>query len=211
MLFRSSVPGTYTVEFAATDWTGNTSEPIIITVKVLNYPPSITYYSKGTKNPIVDGAEYAETLTVEFKGKGILTDLATGIPTEIASGSKIYDGHYSLTATLEDGASKTVTFTVDTKPETAKATYVENGETKTVELGNSWYKNNITISFNVDKVDEAILLDLMNGGAVISNDKNAINGMTLNPEGTQIGRYTLLLRDSKGTFTAEFYVLTPQQ
>ena len=196
-IIDESVPGTYTVEYTATDWTGNTSEPIIITVKVLNYPPSITYYNKGTKTPIEDGKEYTETLTVEFKGKGILTDLDTGVETAINSGSKIYDGNYSLTATLDDGAYKTVRFSVNTKPEVVSVTVVDkDGITSNEILKDSeWYIGTLSFNFNTDKFTEMRLINT-DTGSIISTSVEEIRNMTLETE--EYTSYRLVFKDSKG-------------
>lgn len=94
---------------------------------VRNYNPKITYtYNGSDNNELINNAEYIHTLIVNFDGVGYIKNWEQGDEiteevtaengTLITSGSNnITDGKYKMTAKLEDGASTTVIFTVNTK------------------------------------------------------------------------------------------------
>ncbi len=179
----SSTPGKYTVEYYAVDKTGNKSEKLVVNVTVQNYPPIISYVRNDAINPIVEGEDYAYSLTVHFEGTGTLTT-AEGTRT-ITSGETLSDGEYSLTATLPDGASSTVNFVI-------------NRMGPKVNLSNGVYLEAQTII--VEKPEIIVRATLRDAqGKLISDDINVINGYTLNEKG--VNTYSLVLEDSKGRTT----------
>ncbi|MCI9039027.1 MAG: DUF5011 domain-containing protein, partial [Clostridia bacterium] len=179
----SSTPGKYTVEYYAVDKTGNKSEKLVVNVTVQNYPPIISYVRNDAINPIVEGEEYAYSLTVHFEGTGTLTT-AEGTRT-ITSGETLSDGEYSLTATLPDGASSTVNFVI-------------NRMGPKVNLSNGVYLEAQTIIVERPEIIvRATLRDAQ--GKLISDDINVINGYTLNEKG--VNTYSLVLEDNKGRTT----------
>ena len=126
-----------------------------------------------------------------------MTDLDTGVETAINSGSKIYDGNYSLTATLDDGAYKTVRFSVNTKPEVVSVTVVDkDGITSNEILKDSeWYIGTLSFNFNTDKFTEMRLINT-DTGSIISTSVEEIRNMTLETE--EYTSYRLVFKDSKG-------------
>ena len=126
-IVNETKPGKYIVEYTAIDKYGNRSEKLIVEVLVRNYNPIITYtYNGSDNNELINNAEYIHTLIVNFDGVGYIKNWEQGdeiteeVTAEngklITSGSNnITDGKYKMTAKLEDGASTTVIFTVNTK------------------------------------------------------------------------------------------------
>jgi len=201
-VIRPEIPGTYTVKYTVYDASLKSSE-IVITVKVLEYPPDIGYFDGDEPILIKDGDEFATSIIPVFGGTGELTNLKTGVVSTIISGvTSLSDGNYKLTATLPDGATTTVRFTINTQPPKVNV-LSKNAETGVFDQEegtlkqNGWYKKEVKIVIpNVENISEARLVckDIK----LVVNDINQINGMILNEGANDWYTYSLYLKDTKG-------------
>ena len=193
-------PRTYIMTYYAVDESGNESSRLTVNVVVQNYAPHITYLRDGVKVDIEEGKTYRFELSVYFEGKGVLKDKEGNvINADFKSGTPLADGDYILTATLEDLASTTVSFSVNTQG--PKVNITERQIIKT--------KQNIIIYADKDEIETAILKNKKTN-EVVAEGYDAVMAYVLGEDQTPGTTYTysLYVKDIYGLETSitSFYV-----
>lgn len=195
-LIDMDTPGTYYITYTAINSDNENTTIVKRKLIVQNYAPVITYTHEGSNKIITNNAEYAFDLKVNFKGIGSLEDLKTGAITEIQTGTILKDGKYRLTVTLEDGASNTVIFTINTRVPQVIANTL-SGE---IVLENDILIRNSVTGLNIvceSVIVKAFLYDLnVEGEPIIATGVEAIESYQFTGQG--LTTYAIYVEDEKG-------------
>ena len=107
--------GVYTITYQVNDSSGNTSEEIIRTVSVTEYPPVISYYDEdGAKAILTDDKIFRYRPIIIFNRGQVSSFKKDGQTAVFVENEKLTDGEYEITVDGGDGTSTTRTFIVDT-------------------------------------------------------------------------------------------------
>lgn len=196
--------GLYKIIYTAT----NSKNQCVTTVQrdllVQNYPPIITYtYNGSDNNKLINNEEYAHTLIINFDGTGyiknweegdVITDEVTADNGEliISGNNNVTDGKYKMTAKLDDGASTTVVFTVDSKP----PEIIANTTTGQVVMNSDMYTYVGLISITFDTSIEYPEAYLVKDDEIIGQTVDEILSYQF-----EKGIYVIHLKDNKGRLT----------
>lgn len=107
--------GTYKVTYSAVDSSGNKAEDVVITIKVTDYAPIISYYNEDNlKVEMTDGQVFRKHLSIMHnKGTATIKE-AKEANFKPYNGELLTDGIYTIKVVAEDGTSSQKTFIIDT-------------------------------------------------------------------------------------------------
>ena len=175
--------GTYRVTYSAIDTSGNQADDVVITIKVTDYAPVISYYNDDNlKVEMTDGQVFCKHLSIMYnKGTAMIKE-QNDTSFETYNGEVLTDGIYTIKVTAEDGTSSQKTFIIDTLAPVV--TGVKAGRYTTAQ----------TIVFeDIDDVAVATLTKYSNG-EVIDLKAEGKNSYVVDESDT----YTLRVEDKYG-------------
>ena len=145
-------------------------------------PQVFLYVRNGTIKPILEGEDYAFSLTIQLEGTGYLYNKTLNTLKEIRTGEVLNDGEYILSKTEGYGISAKVSFIVNTKG-------------PKVNLGNGLHKGEqiIQIEGTQDTIVKAILRN--SEDEIIAEGFEQVQGYVLNEKG--LNTYSLTIEDNK--------------